>query len=274
MVEAPTVSGHSVMHGLTYRAIEVARIEHLTPRYHRVTFAGEELADFITIDPSDHVRLHFRSSPDSDLLRPTRGKRAWEFPKGQPPPSIRDYTPRRFDPVSCQLEIDFVIHGEGPASNWADQANVGQVLGLVGPRASWILDETFDHYVLIGDETMLPSIARRLEQLPADSRAIAFIEVESSAEETLLAPPASAEIIWVHRGSADTGNREILEQTIRAANLPTDRVFVWAGGEAIALGGIRRYLRNELDIPVSHLRFSGHWKRGVANHDHHEPIED
>lgn len=121
---------------------------------------------------------------------------------------------------------------------------------------------------------MLPSIARRLEELPAGSRAIAFIEVDSAEEEIPLATPAIADITWVHRESAETGPGDVLEQTIRAANLPTERVFIWAGGEAIALRDIRRYVHNELNIPASHLRFSGHWKRGVANHDHHEPIED
>jgi NADPH-dependent ferric siderophore reductase len=36
---------------------------------------------------------------------------------------------------------------------------------------------------MIGDETALPAIARRLEELPAGTRAVVLAEVDSAAEE-------------------------------------------------------------------------------------------
>lgn len=33
---------------------------------------------------------------------------------------MRTFTVRRFEPASGELDIDFVLHGEGPASQWAD----------------------------------------------------------------------------------------------------------------------------------------------------------
>nr|GFD30456.1 hypothetical protein [Tanacetum cinerariifolium] len=56
-----------------------------------------------------------------------------------PKPAMRDYTPRRYDAASGELDIDFVLHGDGPAATWAAQAAVGQHLYIAGPRGSMIV---------------------------------------------------------------------------------------------------------------------------------------
>ena len=62
--------------------------------------------------------------------------------------------------------IDFVLHGDGPAASWAANAVAGSLVGQGGPRGSLVVSDDFDWYLLAGDETALPSIARRLEELP------------------------------------------------------------------------------------------------------------
>lgn len=96
---------------------------------------------------------------------------------------MRDYTPRRFDLKTGELDIDFVLHGDGPASTWAAQAQPGQTLHIGGPRGSMVVPDMFDSYLLIGDETALLAIARRLEELSANCRATVVVEVENAAEE-------------------------------------------------------------------------------------------
>lgn len=100
-----------------------------------------------------------------------------------PMPAMRDYTPRRYDLDTLELDIDFVLHGDGPASTWAEQAKPGQFLHIGGPRGSMIVPDMFDSYLLIGDETALPAIARRLEGLPANRRALVIVEVENGKEQ-------------------------------------------------------------------------------------------
>jgi NADPH-dependent ferric siderophore reductase len=110
--------------------------------------------------------------------------------------------------------VDFVLHGDGPASSWAAQAEVGQKIVIGGPRGSMIIPDAFDWYLLAGDETALPAIGRRLEELPAAARAVAVIEVASKEEEQLLRTNAQAEIIWVHRNGAEAGNNDLLLRRI------------------------------------------------------------
>ena len=71
---------------------------------------------------------------------------------------MRDYTPRRHDAEAGTLEIDFALHEAGPATQWAEQAKVGDLLGVGGPRGSFIVPTDFDWHLLIGDDTALPAI--------------------------------------------------------------------------------------------------------------------
>src|SRR5690606_18511600 len=78
----------------------------------------------------------------------------------------RDYTPRRVDHTSGELVLDFVLHGEGPAAEWARRARPGDSLSFVGPKSSLVLPPDVSAVVLIGDETALPAIARFLDERP------------------------------------------------------------------------------------------------------------
>ncbi|MCG2599125.1 MAG: siderophore-interacting protein, partial [Achromobacter sp.] len=169
-----------VRHPLKMRILTVARGERIAGLLARVTFTGDDLRDFVSASFDDHVKLFFPADPSQPLLLPEVGPDGIKFPDGAPHPAARDYTPRRYDAAREELDIDFVLHGDGPASTWAEQAEAGQRLGIGGPRGSFVVPKGFDWHVLIGDETALPAIARRLEELPATAQALVLIEVPSA----------------------------------------------------------------------------------------------
>ena len=129
------------------RTLTVERVERLTPNMQRIVFISPELADFESAGADDHVKL---------FLADGRGGMC-----------MRDYTPRSFDRAQGRLTIDFALHEAGPATAWALAAEIGQTLQIGGPRGSSLVSDDFDWYLLIGDETALPSIGRRLEELRA-----------------------------------------------------------------------------------------------------------
>ena len=57
------------------------------------------------------------------------------IPPEGPPPMVRTYTPRRYDPATRILEIQFLLHGTGPATEWAQRAKPGDKLGWAAPAA-------------------------------------------------------------------------------------------------------------------------------------------
>src|SRR5262245_24518204 len=101
------------------RRIHVKRVERLTPLTVRVTFTGDELATYAWNGPAAHIKLAFPDAGQSEPIFPV--------PDG-PRPTMRTFTPRRFDAAALELDVEFVLHGEGPASTWASQARSGQKL--------------------------------------------------------------------------------------------------------------------------------------------------
>jgi len=191
---------------------------------------------------------------------------------GERPPG-REYTPRRHDPVAGELDFDFVVHGDGPASSWAANAQPGQRLGFSGPRKSRTVVGTVDWYLLAGDESGLPSIARRLEELPSDTRAIAVIDVTDAGDEQPIDTRADVELIWLHRATATGDGSDLLAETLRGMAFPSGDVFAWAAGEASSMRAVRRHLFQERGIPDARARITGYWKRAIANYDHHLPLD-
>ncbi len=81
-------------------------------------------------------------------------------------------------PTLGSFVVDFVIHDDGPATNWAATAKVGSVLGVAGPRGSSVIStDGIGLHLLIGDETALPAIARSLGgTLPANTSAWSLLK--------------------------------------------------------------------------------------------------
>lgn len=266
--------GHWETFPLVFRELEVRRVERLTPRYTRITLGGEQLAGFASLGPADHLKLLL---PPPGAARPTLPARvddAWVYPQDQPRSPARDFTPRRYDPAAGELDLEFVLHGDGPAAAWAAQATPGHTIGIAGPRGSYVVDAVWPEYLLAGDETAIAAISRWLEIIPAGARVTAFIEVNDAQDELPLAHYADLTLTWLHRNGAAPGATSLLRDAIAATPFPIAETYVWAGGEATGLKAIRRHLLNERGLPKDALDISGHWKYRVTNWDHHEPIDE
>ena len=155
-----------VRHTLKPRHVVVQSVEHLTPHMVRVTFHGPDLADFPSVGFDDHIKLILPRMENGTAVFPAFSPEGRPTTQGGEPVSMRDYTPRRFDRAALTLDIDFAIHEAGPATAWALQAQPGQEMMIGGPKGSFVVPDDFDWYLLMGDETALPAIGRRLGTLP------------------------------------------------------------------------------------------------------------
>jgi NADPH-dependent ferric siderophore reductase len=246
-----------VRHPLKPRLVQVARVEQISPRMRRITFIGDDLGGFTTAAADDHVKLFFPAPGQDRPVLPSGSG-----PDGAAATIRRDYTPRRFDPQSGQLTIEFVIHGDGPASTWAAQAEPGQWLGVGGPRGSMLTPDDYDTYLLAGDETALPAIARHLEEMPPGVRALVLIEVADAREERHLPTAANATIQWLHRNGIAAGHATLLDHALRKLMLPDGDTYAWLAGEIETIRRLRRYLTEEEGIPRDQIRAAGYWRLG------------
>jgi NADPH-dependent ferric siderophore reductase len=232
-----------VRHELHRREVVVARVEPLGAHFVAITFRADSLAGFVSLSFDDHVKFMFEGA-DGEQVR-------------------RDYTPRRFDAQARELTIEFALHGEGAASNWARCAQPGDAAVIGGPRGSMIIPPDVDWHLLAGDASALPAMRRRLEELPAGARVIVVAAV-GEEDRIPFAGASGAELHWVEDAAA-------LADAVRALALPPGEGFAWAGGEAAAMRALREVLVAEKALPKEAMRVSAYWKRGVT--DHHEDLD-
>jgi NADPH-dependent ferric siderophore reductase len=246
-------------HNVVLREIEVLRVERLSLHMQRVVFGGAALRGFLSPSADDHVKLFFPNS-QGQLVLPTSGEGRLEFPEGVERSPMRDYTPRRYDDEFNELTVDFVIHGEGPASCWAEQAQPGQRIGAGGPRGSFIVANDFDHYVMIGDETALPAIGRWLDELPYGTHAIVLVEIPGSGDRQSLSSRAQVDLSWFERSNTDAAASQLLEHALELLPTPSGDTFWWIAAESGRARRMRQYLTEERGIPKEWLRATGYWK--------------
>jgi len=255
-----------IRHDLKLRIASVVTSERITPRMARITLHSPEFADFTSDAYDDHVKLFFPPE-GSELALPVAGPNGLTFPDGERPIG-RDYTPRSFDRERCEVVIDFVLHGDGPAASWALEAKAGDRIGVGGPRSSFVLTRAFDWYLLIGDESALPAIGRRIEELPEGAKAVAIIEVADSGERQAFATPADLDLHWVER---DQTHAPGVIETLRATALPDGTGYAFIAGEASLSAALRRLLLEELGFDQARVKSAGYWRLGEADfHDGHQ----
>jgi NADPH-dependent ferric siderophore reductase len=257
-----------VRHETKMRLLQVREVNRLTPQMVRIVLGGDALAGFVSAAHDDHVKVFFPQPGQDKPVLPTPSPNGPVYPEGAARPAARDYTPRHYDAVANTLTIDFVVHGDGPATTWAARARPGDFLGVGGPRGSFIVPDDFDWYLLAGDETALPAIGRRLEELPAGARAVVVVEVASSAEEQHFDTRARIETHWLHRDAAEPGNPLLLQQAIAGLSLPSGEGYAWVAAEAATAKALRRYLVEQRGLPKDRVKAAAYWKKGaVAVHE-------
>jgi NADPH-dependent ferric siderophore reductase len=244
---------YRVRHETKRRRLVVKDIRTLSPHMIRVTLGGDELAGFVSLGFDDHIKLFFPDavSDERDV-------------NGDPKPVSRDYTPRRHDVAANTLEIDFALHEAGPATQWAEQARPGDVLNIGGPRGSLVIPTGFDWHLLIGDDTALPAIGRRLAELPRNARAVVLAEVDGAADEIPFEHAADASITWVHRNGAETGSPHRLADALRALALPDGDYYAWVACESLTAKALRAQLVADIGANPKWVRAAGYWRRGTA----------
>jgi len=244
---------------LRLRHVQVRSSQRLTPHMQRIIVTGAELVDFQSPSPDDHIKLLFPNS-QGEFILPELGENGIIWPKDAEPSPARDYTPRHFDAEKCELVLDFVLHGHGVASSWAQNAQPGDALVIGGPRGSRLLAVDYDNYVLIGDETALPAIARSLEELPAQAHTEVLIEVPEASDCQTLRTATHMNLTWLYRNGADAANSTLLENALH--NLPTLKgdTFYWIASESTRARNMRLFLQEQKQVNKEWIHATGYWK--------------
>ena len=242
--DVPAIENHR-MEAIRRRLI-VESIRYLSPRMLRVTLGGDELAGFRSPSPDDHIKVYF----------PT--------PNGEA--QGRDFTPRHFDADAGLLAIDIALHEGGLGTAWAKNAKRGEPLEIGGPRGSKVISAPNASWILIGDETAIPAIGRRLEEMASGTQVIAIVAVTGQDEELSFETRAELKAHWIHRSETEASNPELFVKLLCQLQLPPPPVFVWIGAETEVSRALRSYFIETLGHGLEWIKAAAYWSK-ISPHE-------
>ena len=176
----------------------------------------------------------------------------------------RRYTIRHFDRNRLLMDLDFVMHGDGPGMRWAEGARAGAAIDAIGPRGKITLAPDSDWHLFAGDATAVPGALAMLEALPSDVPARAFLQVDNAEERQPFDRKDRQEVTWQYGAAA-------VEPLASAeADLPAGRGHAYLAGEVALVLGLKNSLLSR-GWSADQISAKAYWNRGRANAGNGEP---
>jgi len=228
--------------------LTVASVEDLTPHMRRIQLTGPSLEAFEYFPGQDLALGVVRD--DGSIVR-------------------RRYTIRRLDPGRLLLDLEFVMHGDGPGIRWAQAARPGLSIEAIGPRGKIGLDPNGKWHLFAGDATMLPGAFAMMETLPAGVRAGAYVLVADPMERQRFDPAdAGRTVTWRYEDAG--GGRDGLVAAVAAAASSPDGGHAYLAGEVALVSALKAALLAR-GWSADQVSAKAYWNRGRANAGHGEP---
>lgn len=250
--------------------LEVLATARTTPNFATVTLGGPDLEHLENPGHDQAVRLFFPREGQDGLRMPVSSGNAWMaelllLPKSRRP-WVRNYTIRRTRPELGEVDIEFALHHDAPACDWARRARPGDQAGIFDMGITYLPPADAAWQLLVGDESAVPAILAILEHAPASLVADVFLEVPETADirEDITAPDGVS-VRWLARDDAEALPGTLALAAAKRSPLRPVRFYTWAAGEAKLPTGLRRYLVQEHGVPKSDIAFCGYWRHGRSS---------
>jgi NADPH-dependent ferric siderophore reductase len=183
----------------------------------------------------------------------------------------RRYTIRQFDPARRLLDLEVVMHGDGPGIRWAQAARPGVAVDAIGPRGKITLAPGAEWHLFGGDATALPGAFAMMEALPAGVPASAFLLVDGPTERQSIASGATDKTInWQYDNAPPSRLDGGLVAALSSTNLPPGRGHAYLAGEVALVSALKASLLAR-GWTVEQISAKAYWNRGRANAGHGEP---
>ena len=228
-------------------SLVIASVKDVTPHMRQIRLAGASLDGFEYLPGQDIAVAVLRD--DGSMVR-------------------RRYTIRRFEPGRRLLDLEVVMHGDGPGIRWAQSARPGLTVDAIGPRGKITLAPAAEWHLFAGDATALPGSFAMMEALPAGIPAGAFLLVDAPTERQAFSGNAHKTVTWRYE-SVDEAPGELVA-TVSAAEFSPDGGHAYLAGEVALVSALRAALLNR-GWTAEQVSAKAYWNRGRANAGHGEP---
>lgn len=186
----------------------------------------------------------------------------------------RRYTIGGYDAATGMLDLEVVVHGDGPGARWLAAASPGDTVEAFGPRGKITLVPDMLTYVYVGDEASLPAIAALTAAQAPGSTARLVIDVAGPEEHRK--PPApvgvAVDVVWLDRAGEAADSPERVLRALDAIELAPEPCHAYVFGEMHVVAAARARLAQQLSRES--ISPKSYWRSDLANLGHGEPSRD
>ena len=231
------------------RKVTVLSTKQITPHLQRIVLGSEEFTDLT----SDHIGSYVK------VLIPKNGVADFNLKTA----CMRSYTIQNVNKSNGAITLDFVINmHQGPATNWAKVAKVGDELAIAGPGPKKLENYQHSHYVLLGDLTSVNAIKGYVQQLPINAKIDAFIHTPNKAD--IISLDSTRQVNWLITTTPEIEMANALS-TLQQHEQPP---IIFMALEAGLVRELKTLLTSKLAVPRTNIVSSGYWKKGLNSENY------
>ena len=207
----------------------------ISDKYVRIGFAADGLLDEHHVHPTQWIRIWFADDHGKEQQR--------------------GYTLVDPDPSRDSFDIEFALHG-GPASRWAEHAQIGDVLEATVMGSKFALPETTpSEYLIFGDTASLPAINSLLDAI-GDVPARVWLEWQFDSDATLpVRNRPTTTLTWLERKNFG----QLLRQQAETIEVSPD-AFAWVACDGATTRSIVKTLKTQHDLPKHNIKAQAYWR--------------
>ncbi|HEV2426709.1 MAG TPA: siderophore-interacting protein [Acidimicrobiales bacterium] len=237
--------------GASARVCEVVSSTSLTPNLREVVLGGEA--------------VELGGVPGQDVMvRLATASGRW---------TRRRFSVRRVDPDARTLTLWVTVDHEGPGVSWAEGAQPGDPVDVVGPRGKIPLANAPNH-LFCGDASSLAATWRLAESVTGGSVTIA-VEVDDVADVTVapLAEGVAPRLVMVERRDRGYDDPTGLMRALADIDVDAATTHAYLFGEFHVANALRVAVL-DLGVEESAVSLKAYWRAGRGNADNGEPERD
>lgn len=237
-------SGEKMVAGLPegFRKLTVLNKVEVFPGMVRITFSAENLERFR--NGGVHFGLLIPANPARKPVWPQVQKNAKiSWAEGEDKLGRRAYTIQNLRVEAGEVDVDFVLHADGVATDWVRQAKPGDIVGMIGPVGRSLPDVS-RNLLIAGDMTALPAIARILDHLGETASGHVVVLAPQSAVDDGYFPETSLNIICLDPEAPEDEFMSVM-RTCWGDEKP---LFGWFAGETKTAQSVRKFFKDDLKL--------------------------
>ena len=252
-----------------YRVLpaRVTRVKDVAPRVRRLTISGPALADYTLLGADEYLGLVM--APAGRTLKLPAGtkldiRREIASMPDAVRPAVRWYTVREHRPEQHEIDLDIVIHEEGPGGAFLARVQPGEAVGVREGTGGYRGLGDGERQLIVADETAFPALSAIADLVRAKVGETDRIEaiVEAPSEAFLAPVDAPFPITRAWRGEGTPGSAVM--PLVEERSVPSDLAYAWTCGEQRLATGVRRHLVKTRGVDRRRVTFSGYWRLGAA----------